>query len=71
LVDEVWPVSRFEELAERLDDIVAEIDELAFDRLSEAVHEGATTRPDADKQLVQARRAVEKAAHVLRRITPP
>ncbi|HEX4980925.1 MAG TPA: hypothetical protein VFV63_04470 [Ilumatobacteraceae bacterium] len=64
-------MNRFEELAERLDGIVAELDELAVDSLSEAVHAGATTRPDADKQLVQARRAVEKAAHVLRRITAP
>jgi hypothetical protein len=71
LVDEVWHVNRFEELAEQLDGIVAELDELAFDRLKEAVHEGATTRPDADKQLVQARRAAEKAAYVLRRITSP
>jgi exonuclease VII small subunit len=64
-------MSRFEELADRLDAIVSELDELAFDQLSEAVHEGATARPDADKQLEQARRAVEKAAHVLRQITPP
>ena len=71
LVDEGRPVSRFDELADRLDAIVAELDELAFDQLSEAVHDGATSRPDADKQLVQARRAVEKAAHVLRRITSP
>ena len=64
-------MNRFDDLADRLDAIVAELDELAFDQLSEAVHDGATSRPDADKQLVQARRAVEKAAHVLRRITPP
>jgi hypothetical protein len=64
-------VSRFEELADRLDAIVSELDELAFDQLSEAVHDGATARPAADKQLVQARRAVEKAAHALRQITPP
>jgi hypothetical protein len=64
-------MSRFDELADRLDAIVAELDEVAFDQLSEAVNDGATTRPESDKQLVQARRAVEKAAHVLRRITPP
>ena len=63
-------MSRYEELADRLDAIVAELDELAYDQLSEAVHDGATARPDVDKQLVQARRAVEKAAHVLRRVTP-
>jgi hypothetical protein len=64
-------VSRFDELADQLDAIVAELDELAFDQLSLAMHDGATQRPATDKQLVQARRAVEKAAHVLRRITPP
>jgi hypothetical protein len=63
-------MNRFEELAERLDAVAAELDDLAFEQLSEAVHDGATSRPEADKQLVQARRAVEKAAYVLRRITP-
>lgn len=64
-------MSRIDEIASRLDAIVAELDELAYDRLSEAVHDGAISRPAADRQLVQARRAVEKAAHVLRQITPP
>ena len=64
-------MNRFDELADRLDAIVAELDELAFDTLSEAVHDGATSRPESGKQLVQARRAVEKAAHVLRSVTPP
>lgn len=56
-------------LADRLDAIVAELDELAFDRLREAAAGGATRRPDDDKELVKARRAVEKAAHLLRRLT--
>ena len=64
-------MNRFDELADRLDAIVAELDELAFDGLSEAVHEGATSRPPSDKQLMQARRSVEKAANVLRQIIPP
>ena len=38
-------VNRFDELADRLDAIVDELDELAFDQLSEAVHDGATSRP--------------------------
>jgi hypothetical protein len=61
-------VSRTDELAERLEQIVADLDELAFDRLREAVAEGASERPAADKQLAKARRAVEKAADVLRSI---
>jgi hypothetical protein len=61
-------VTRTDELAERLEQIVADLDELAFDRLREAVAEGASERPAADKQLAKARRAVEKAADVLRSI---
>lgn len=61
-------MSRTDELADRLEQIVADLDELAFDRLREAVADGATERPVADKELARARRAVEKAAHVLRAI---
>lgn len=57
---------RYGELADRLEVIVAELDELAFDELREAVAGGADRRPASDKVLTQARRAVEKAAHLLR-----
>jgi hypothetical protein len=56
-------------LADRLDAIVADLDELAFDRLRAAAADGATERPADDKELVKARRAIEKAAHILRQIT--
>ena len=56
-------------LADRLDAIVADLDELAFDRLREAAAGGAADRPADDKELVRARRAVEKAAHILRRLS--
>lgn len=59
--------SRFAELAGRLDEITAELDELSFDLLQQAVADGATRRPDDDKVVTQARRAVEKAASLLRR----
>lgn len=59
-------MSDFGSLADRLDAIAADLDELAFDRLREAVADGHTTRPESDKTLTQARRAVEKAAHLLR-----
>ena len=62
-------MSRFEELADRLESIVADLDELAFDRLREAVADGATERPASDKELAKARRAVEKAARHLRGIS--
>ena len=57
-----------EQLAERLESIIADLDELAFDRLREAVADGATERPRSDKELARARRAAEKAAHILRHI---
>lgn len=56
------------ELADRLDAIVADLDEFALDRLREAVADGATSRPRSDKELTKARRAVEKAALILRRL---
>ena len=58
-----------DELAEQLEAIAAAIDELAYDRLHEAASSGATERPASDKALLQARRAVEKAAHLLRGVS--
>lgn len=62
-------MSRYDELADRLESIVADLDELAFDQLREAVADGATSRPTTDKELAKARRATEKAAHILRQLT--
>jgi len=59
-------VNDFASLADRLQTIVDDLDELAFDRLREAVADGATQRPLTDKELTKARRAVEKAVHILR-----
>jgi hypothetical protein len=56
-------------LAARLEAIVADLDEIAFDRLREAAADGVVVRPADDKELVKARRAVEKAAHILRQLT--
>ena len=55
-------------LVERLESVAADIDELAFDRLREAVANGEVSRPADDKRLMQARRAIEKAAGVLRQL---
>lgn len=52
-------------LAERIDQLVEELDELQFTALREAVAAG-NGRPADDKRLTQARRALEKAAHLLR-----
>lgn len=57
-----------EALADRLDAIVEELDELAFDRLRAASEAGSAERPVGDKELVRARRAIEKAAATLREI---
>ncbi len=56
------------QLADRLDAVGADIDEIAFDTLREAVAEGEIERPVSDKQLMQARRAIEKASVILRRL---
>jgi hypothetical protein len=63
-------VSRVEELAAQLRAIAGELDDVALDVLTEAVADGATTRPPEDKTLTQARRAVEKAATLLESLTP-
>ena len=61
-------MSDFGSLADRLESIVEDLDELAFDRLREAVADGATSRPQSDKELSKARRAAEKASHILRNL---
>ena len=61
-------MSDLRSLTDRLESLVADLDEIAFDRLREAAADGATSRPADDKELVKARRAVEKAASILRRL---
>ncbi len=61
-------MSDYGELVERLESIAADLDEMAFDRLREAVADGELARPVDDKKLMQARRAIEKAAGVLRQL---
>ena len=56
----------YSSLADRLEQVAADIDDLAFDRLREAVADGAVARPADDKKLMQARRAIEKATVILR-----
>ena len=58
-------MSRYSDVAERLRAIAEDLDELSFDLLQDASTAGATRRPDADKVVTQARRAVEKAAGLL------
>jgi hypothetical protein len=56
---------RIADIQARLESIVEELTEISVDVLREAVEAGATRRPDVDKRLGQARRAVEKAARSL------
>ena len=55
-------------LVDRLESVAADLDEIAFDRLREAVADDEVDRPPDDKELMQARRAIEKAAGILRRL---
>lgn len=62
-----------DDLADRLEAIAEELAERAIDVLREAIGEeralgaGRAARPDEERRLTQARRAVEKAVAVLRR----
>ena len=57
---------RFDDIAARLDAIAEEIAEAAIDELRSALQRGEAKRPATEKRLTQSRRAVEKAAHLLR-----
>ena len=54
-----------DDLADRLEAIVGDLDERSFTMLREASSAGRA-RPAEDKRLSQARRAIEKAIHLLR-----
>ena len=54
-----------DELADRLEQVAADLDEMMFDRLREAAAEHHQ-RPADDKRLLAARRAVDKAVNLLR-----
>lgn len=58
---------RIDDIRGRLDGIAEELSELAIDVLRQAIDEGAAKRPTEERQLTQARRAVEKAARLLDR----
>jgi hypothetical protein len=58
-------VGAYDDLAERLEAVVEELDERSFEMLREAAAEGRG-RPADDKRITQARRAVERAARLLR-----
>ena len=55
----------FEEIRGRLEAIAEELADLAIFRLRESIDAGGHALPDDEKRLTRARRAVEKAAHLL------
>ncbi|MGA9275438.1 hypothetical protein [Ilumatobacter sp.] len=61
-------MTAYDGFAERLEQIAEELDDVAFEQLREAVADGEIERPPSDKTLMQARRAVAKAAHLLRSV---
>lgn len=55
----------FDEIRERLEAIAEELADLAIIRLRESIDAGGHEFPVDEKRLTRARRAVEKAAHLL------
>lgn len=56
----------FDDIRARLEAIAEELADLAIQRLRESIDAGGTELPVDEKRLTRARRAVEKAAHILR-----
>ena len=55
----------FDEIRSRLESIAEELADLAIQRLREAIDAGGEEMPIDERRLTRARRAVEKAAHLL------
>jgi len=63
----VEPVSgEFEDIRQRLEAIAEELGDLALERLRESIDAGGAELPVDERRLTRARRAVEKAAAILR-----
>jgi hypothetical protein len=56
----------FDDIRSRLEGIAEELTDLAIQRLQESIDAGGTELPVDEKRLTRARRAVEKAAFILR-----
>jgi len=55
----------FDDIKNRLDSIAEELADLAIQRLRDSIDAGGTELPVDERKLTRARRAVEKAAHLL------
>ena len=56
----------FDEIRQRLEGISEELADLAIQRLRESIDAGGDELPVDERRLTRARRAVEKAANLLR-----
>jgi hypothetical protein len=56
----------FDEIRQRLEEISEELSDLAIQRLRESIDAGGTELPVDERRLTRARRAVDKAANLLR-----
>jgi hypothetical protein len=56
----------FDEIRAKLEAIAEELADLAIVRLRESIDEGGTELPVDERRLTRARRAVDKAANILR-----
>lgn len=56
----------FEDIRQRLEVIGEELADLAIERLRESIDAGGSELPVEERRLTRARRAVEKAAAILR-----
>jgi hypothetical protein len=56
----------FDDIRQRLESIAEELADLAIARLRESIDAGGTELPVDERRLTRARRAVEKAADILR-----
>ena len=54
-------MDKIDEIVSRLETISEDLNDFAMQILSEAIESGATSRPALEKQVSQARRAVDKA----------
>ncbi|MCB1271534.1 MAG: hypothetical protein M9942_11865 [Microthrixaceae bacterium] len=55
----------FEDIRARLDQIAEELADLALARLRDSIDAGGSELPADEKLITRARRAVEKASHLL------
>ena len=55
----------FEDIKSRLETISEELTDLAIMRLRESIDAGGTELPVDEKRITRARRAIEKAIHLL------